>query len=230
MTMNQERMTPEAVRLAYDTLAGLYADRFPDTEGETPLDLAMVNTFADAVQSDPQGAGSRVLDAGCGAGRMSRYLKDRGCSVQGIDGSAGMIEMARRDHPDIQFSVSELASTPFADNSFGGVMLWYSIIHTPPEGLPVILAEATRLVRPGGHILVGFQSGAGVRDVAPSYRELGREVTLERYRYTADDVSGVLGTVGAHEVCRMVRRPLIHERDDQAAVVARLTGVADGHC
>ncbi|MEO7071082.1 MAG: class I SAM-dependent methyltransferase [Nostocoides sp.] len=216
-------MTPKAVRLAYDEVASDYAHRFPATEGEMLLDLAMVDAFADAVAVDREGAGPRVLDAGCGAGRMSRYLLDRGCAVQGIDGSPGMIAMARRDHPDISFSVANLASIPFADHSFAGVLLWYSIIHTPPDGLPAILAEATRLVRPGGHVLVGFQSGTGIRDVAPSYRELGHEVTLERYRYTADDVAEVLRTLGAPEVCRMVRRPRGGERDDQAVVLARLT-------
>ncbi len=217
-------MSPEAVRIAYDTVAGDYADAFPGTEPETPLDLAMVDAFAGAVRTQAETpSNARILDAGCGAGRMSQYLKDHGCSVQGIDGSPGMVAMARRDHPDIHFSVADLASIPFADNSFAGVMLWYSIIHTPPADLPGVLTEAVRLVRPGGHLLVAFQSGTGIRDVAPAYRELGHEITLERYCYTADDVTAILETVGAQEVCRLVRSPQARERDDQAVVLARLT-------
>jgi ubiquinone/menaquinone biosynthesis C-methylase UbiE len=214
-----EPMNPGAVRLAYDSVARLYADRFRDTRGETALDLAMIDSFADAVTGD---ADPRILDAGCGAGRMSRYLVDRGCTVQGVDGSPGMIAMARRDHPDIDFSVAELASVPFPDNSFAGIMLWYSIIHTPPPELPAVLAEAVRLVRPGGHLLFGFQSGTGIRDVAPSYRALGHEVRLERYLYTADDVTRILDGLGAPEVCRFVRRAQEGERDDQTVVLARL--------
>ena len=218
-------MNPEAVRLAYDTVAVDYAATFPGTEPETPLDLAMVVAFATAVRAGAETpSDARILDAGCGAGRMSRYLKDRGCSVQGIDGSPGMVAMARRDHPDIHFSVADLASTPFADNSFAGVMLWYSIIHTPPANLPGVLAEVVRLVRPGGHLLVGFQSGTGIRDVAPAYRARGHEISLERYCYTADEVVAVLRTVGAQEVCRLVRSPEGRERDGQAIVLARLTG------
>ncbi|MFV2084802.1 hypothetical protein [Micromonospora sp. LOL_021] len=38
------------VRLAYDTVAGDYAARMPDTRVEAPLDLAMIDTFAEAVR------------------------------------------------------------------------------------------------------------------------------------------------------------------------------------
>ena len=84
----------ESVRHAYDTVAEDYATMIPDTRAEAALDLAMVDAFAAGV-----GKGARVLDAGCGAGRMSRYLAGRGLAVQGIDLSPGMVAMARRDHP-----------------------------------------------------------------------------------------------------------------------------------
>ena len=151
------------MRHAYDTVAEDYAAQLPDTRAEAPLDLAMVDAFAAAVTS---GDDARVLDAGCGAGRMSRYLADRGCRVEGVDLSPGMVAMARRDHPDLAFTVGSLTDLPYPDDQFAGVMLWYSIIHTPPAGQARIFAEAARVLRPGGHLLVGFQSGEGTRDVS----------------------------------------------------------------
>jgi SAM-dependent methyltransferase len=117
------------LRHAYDTVAEDYASHLPDTRAEAPLDLAMVDAFAEAVTS---GDRARVLDAGCGAGRMSRYLAERGCLVEGIDLSSRMIAMARRDHRDVAFTVGSLSDLPYPDDQFAGVMLWYSIIHTPP--------------------------------------------------------------------------------------------------
>ena len=209
------------VRHAYDTIAADYAERLPDTRAEAPLDLAMVDAFVAAVLADvTDPSHSPVLDAGCGAGRMSAYLAARGVSVCGVALSPGMLAMARRDHPEFDFAVGSLAELPCADGEFAGVMLWYSIIHTPPAGVDAVLAEAVRVLHPGGHLLVGFQSGTGVRDVSPAARRFGHEVRLERHLYTPDDLSTRLAAFGASEVARLVRRPTGSERDDQAAVLA----------
>ena len=206
------------VRYAYDTVAEDYATYFPDTRAEAPLDLAMIDAFAEAVTS---GDDSRVLDAGCGAGRMSRYLAERGCLVEGVDLSSSMIAMARRDHRDLVYAVGSLTDLPYPDDEFAGVMLWYSIIHTPPAGQTRIFAEVTRVLRPTGHVLVGFQSGEGRRDVSGAYRRFGHEIQLERHLYTADQVASQIEAAGLHEVCRLVRRARDNERDDQAVLLAK---------
>lgn len=101
------------------------------------------------------------------------------------------------------------------------MLLWYSAIHTPPAGQARIFAEAARVLRPAGYLLVGFQAGQGTRDVAPAYRRLGQEVTLERYLYPPHEVAAHAEAVGLREICRLVRRPRDGERDDQAMVLAQ---------
>lgn len=206
------------VRAAYDTVAADYAAYLPDTRAEAPLDLAMVDAFAQEVTS---GGDSSVLDAGCGAGRMSRYLAERGCRVTGVDLSVGMVEMALHDHADLSFTAGSLTELPFPADRFAGVMLWYSIIHTPPHAQARIFEEAARVLRPRGHLLVGFQAGEGTRDVSESYRRFGHDVVLERHLHTPDQVAARLAAAGLHEVCRMVRRPQGSERDDQAFLLAQ---------
>ncbi|MEJ5947045.1 class I SAM-dependent methyltransferase, partial [Pseudokineococcus basanitobsidens] len=186
------------VRRAYDTLAGTYAERLPDTRAEAPLDLAMLDHFATHVHAT--GAGS-VLDAGCGAGRITRYLADRGCTVEGLDLSPEMVAAARRDHADLPFTVGSITDLPHPDGSFTGILFWYSTIHTPPDQLHHVFTEAVRVLRPGGYLLIAFQSGHGTHDVAPAYRRFGHDVELERYLTTADDIAAQLRASGLTETC-----------------------------
>lgn len=207
-----------SVRRAYDTVAHDYAARLPDTRAETPLDLAMVDAFIEAVRTS---ADVRVLDAGCGTGRMSRYVADRGCRVEGVDLSPNMVAMARRDHDDLVFTVGSLTDLPYPDDQFAGVMLWYSIIHTPPSGQQQIFDEVAQVLRPGGYVLVGFQAGEGTRDVSQAYRQFGHEIQLDRHLYTADQVAAWLCAAGLSEVCRLARRAQGRERDEQAVLLGK---------
>lgn len=206
------------VQRAYDTVAEDYAAYLPDTRWEAPLDLAMVDAFAIAVTA---GNDAQVLDAGCGTGRMSQYLIERGCSVEGVDLSPGMVAVARRNHPGVVFTVGSLTELPYPDDQFAGVMLWYSIIHTPPAGQARIFAEATRVLRPAGYLLIGFQAGEGTRDVSGAYRQFGHEIELDRHLYTADEIGSRIEAAGLREVCRLVRRAQGNERDDQVILLAR---------
>ena len=117
--------------------------------------------------------------------------------------------------------MGSLTDLPFADDRFAGVLLWYSTIHTPPGDQARVFAEAARVLRPAGHLLVGFQAGAGTRDLAGAYRRLGHEIRLERYLYSADQVAALIEGAGLREQCRLVRRARGTERDDQAMLLAR---------
>lgn len=206
----------ESVRHAYSAVAEDYAALIPDTRTEAAIDLAMVDAFIAAI-----GSGAHVLDAGCGAGRMSRYLADRDVAVEGVDLSLGMVAMAQQHHPDLAFSVGSISDLPYDDESFDGVMLWYSTIHTARDGQARLYSEASRVLRPGGYLLVGFQAGEGVHDTSATYRRYGHDVELVRYRFTADEVAAWIAASGLSETCRLLRRPQGTERDDQAILIAR---------
>lgn len=208
--------TPDSVQRAYDAVAPTYAAHFPGTEPEAPLDLAMVDAFASLVVATER---HRVLDAGCGTGRMSRYLADRGCAVEGVDLSPGMVEQARDAHPNLTFDVARLTELPHDDATFDGVLLWYSTIHTPPAGQPAILTEAARVLAPGGHLLIAFQAGQGTKDVSAAYARFGHDVELVRHLFTPDQVAAWAAGAGLTEQARMIRRAGSTERDDQAALL-----------
>jgi len=205
-----------AVRAAYDEVADTYADHFRSTEPELPVELAVVAHFASLV-----GGERRVLDAGCGAGRMMPVLAEHGCRVEGVDLSSEMVRRSRRDHPEHPAQVASIADLPFADASFDGVFSWYSTIHTPQPHLPAAVRELRRVLRPEGLLLVAFQCGEGVRDVSDAYRRHGHDVVLHRWNRKADDMAQALEAAGLAVVARLERAAAGHERDAQAVLVAR---------
>ncbi|WP_088282084.1 class I SAM-dependent methyltransferase [Kineosporia sp. A_224] len=213
------------VAAVYDAAADLYADMFPSTDPEQPVDLAMVDHFCALLAAD--GAvgpdGPEVLDAGCGAGRMLPVLAAAGCRAVGADLSPEMVRRARQDHPGFETRVGSLTALPYPDGSFDGVLSWYSTIHTPHERLDAALAEIRRVLRPRGLVLVAFQAGEGSRDVAQGMRRLGLEVVLVRHHRTPEQMAEALRDNGFEEVARLVRAPVPPEADDQAALVARRT-------
>jgi ubiquinone/menaquinone biosynthesis C-methylase UbiE len=79
-----------------------------------------------------QVGGLTVLDAGCGTGYLSEQLRDRGAVVTGVDISERMIEIARAQHPNIDFRVdscSELRA--IKDGEFDLVIANYVLMDTP---------------------------------------------------------------------------------------------------
>ncbi|MEA5455763.1 methyltransferase domain-containing protein [Sinomonas sp. JGH33] len=140
-------------RNAYDVVAQSYARLLPDASYEAPLDAAMIEHFA--TQLAP---GARVLDAGCGAGRMLAHLAslDPSLSLSGLDLSPAMVAEARTANPGIEIAVGELAALGYEDSSFDGVLAWYSIIHTPTDGLGAIFDEFHRVLKADGLLLALF--------------------------------------------------------------------------
>lgn len=211
-------------RATYDVIAEDYASHFPGTEPEAPLDLAMIDHFISLLPARTR----TVLDAGCGTGRMGRYLADHGCAVRGSDLSPGMLAMARRDHPDIDTVHAGHAELPFADSEFDGVLYWYSLIHAADDELPAILAEAARVTSEDGLLLIAFQVGAGVQEVGESLRALGHDVRLERMHRSVEEMTKHLVAAGFCLVAQMQRAAVGSEKGPQAALIAsRTAGTAD---
>lgn len=98
-----------------------------------------------------------VADLGCGPGAHALALAQRGYDVVGIDGSPGMVEVARTraasDEVDATFEVQDLAAPPrFANESLAGVLAILVLQHLPS---PVaFIAEIQRCLRPGGYLLI----------------------------------------------------------------------------
>lgn len=185
-------------RTAYDRVAVDYAEILRDHLATEPIDRAVLDLFAETVTGD-------VADVGCGPGRITVYLDGLGVKVFGIDLSPGMVEVARETYPGLRFEVGTMAALPLDDGALGGLVAWYSIIHTPPERHPEIFAEFARVVAPGGLLLVAFQSADDER--VRLEHAYGHDVEYDAYRLSLPRVARELGEAGFAEEWRMVRPP-----------------------
>jgi SAM-dependent methyltransferase len=108
---------------------------------------------------DPR-AGECILDAACGLGWSSARIAERGARVIGLDLLADHVADARDRYgsgPDRSWLQGDARSLPLADASLDGVHFLEAGFHLGPEGRLAFLAEAFRVLRPGGRlVLVDF--------------------------------------------------------------------------
>lgn len=93
----------------------------------------------------------RVIDLGCGSGRTLLWNRDWGATAVGVDISPFFSAEARRD---IDLLIGDLRRLPFADGTFTKACSLDVLEHLSPEALRGMLAEAARVLAPGGALFV----------------------------------------------------------------------------
>lgn len=124
-----------------------------------------------ALERTGVGPGSRYLDVGCGAGTACRLAAARGAAVSGVDAAEGMIAVARETAPTGDFHVADLEALPF-DNATFDVVAGFNAIQYAANPV-VALAEAGRVTKPGGWVVVAVWSPPELVPAAAMIRALG---------------------------------------------------------
>jgi SAM-dependent methyltransferase len=133
-----------------------YIQRFRDLAAGG-MDLGGEARMVDAMV----GRGSRILDAGCGTGRVGGFLLEAGHEVVGVDLDPELIAAAREEHPKGEWIVSDLADLDVPGEfdvvvSAGNVMTFVA-----PGARVEILRRLGGRLREGGRLAVGFGADRG---------------------------------------------------------------------
>jgi SAM-dependent methyltransferase len=138
-----------------------YIQRFRDLAAQG-MDLVGEARLVDAMLR----RGSRVLDAGCGPGRVGGHLAEVGHDVVGVDVDPELIAAAEQDHPGPRWLVGDLAlldlpsrgiAEPFdAIVSAGNVMTFVA-----PSTRAAVLRRLRAHIAPDGRAAIGFGAGRG---------------------------------------------------------------------
>lgn len=96
----------------------------------------------------------RVVDIGCGRGDLAAALVRRGYAVTGVDPSEAALGIARGRAPGAEFLQAGAEAIPARAGSFGAAVFLNALHHVPAPQMGPGLAEAWRLLRPGGLLVV----------------------------------------------------------------------------
>ena len=152
--------------------------------------------------------GCRLLEGGCGLGQYVRYFGERGVAATGVDYSEAAIAAHRAAYPGSDVRTADLAELPFADGSFD-VYLSLGVIEHYVDGGGAILAEAHRVLAPGGVLLLSTpyanrsrrllrrriereerkRAGAGAPFYQYAFDEASLDVLLARAGFTVSERS-----------------------------------------
>jgi SAM-dependent methyltransferase len=201
---------------SYDAVAEEYVRRISDELEHKPFDRALLDRFADATRD--HGA---VCDMGCGPGHVARYVKERGLKVVGYDLSPKMLEAARILNPEIAFRQADMtALDDDADESWAGLLAFYSLIHIPPGEITNTLREFHRVLQPGGLLLLAFHIGDETVHLDNWWEQ---KVNIDFFFFQPQEMASKLQAAG-FEIKEIIERepyPEVEHQSRRAYIFAR---------
>jgi ubiquinone/menaquinone biosynthesis C-methylase UbiE len=222
--MPENKKKPQIKTHDYDKLASQYA--------ELGIDDTNYLAFRDIPQLIQKHAkGMDALDYGCGAGRSTRFLKNLGLDVVGVDISHDMLEQARSRDSSTRYYNLQSEQLPFEDESFDIVFSSFVFLEiSTKKEIEKIFSEMMRVLRKDGVIIVITSSmdvykgnWVGFKyDFPENNRDIqsgetfklqfqGTEIILYDYLWTDEDYKQILDRLGL----RMVEhhKPLGYDTD-----------------
>lgn len=155
-----EHRDREQLRRTFGTVAELY-DRARPTYPE-----AVFEDLAELARLEPD---SRVLEIGPGTGKATVELARRGYAVTGIELSAELAAIARRNVPSAEIEVGDFESWEPREGDFDAIVA-FAAFHWIAPGLRY--AKPARLLRPGGALMVVHGSHVLPEDGDPFFAEV----------------------------------------------------------
>jgi SAM-dependent methyltransferase len=147
--------------------------------------------------------GQAVLDVACGTGVVARTVADRLSGtgrITGLDLSEGMLAVARRVRPDLEWQQGDVAHLPHGDGTFDVVLCQMALMFFPDR--PAALREMARVTRPGGTVALAVPASL---DEQPAYRPFV-EMAVRHAGEAAESVLGAYWECGdLSELCALVR-------------------------
>lgn len=133
-----------------------WTKRWADLQADYPMENIDVYPlkYAELAVESRDG---RILEAGCGAGRVLRYYKERGHDITGMDFIESPIEKLKKIDPELKAEVGDIADLRYRDASFRYVLA-FGLYHNLEHLLDKAVNETFRVLERGGRVCASFRA------------------------------------------------------------------------
>jgi len=125
----------------------LIADDFSSKRGKMWKEFGFLKDYVSS--------GEKILDLGCGNGRLVELFQEKNIEYFGVDNSEKLIKIARKKYPYGKFQVADALNIPFPSDFFDKIISIAVLHHIPSEELRLqFIKEAKRVLKPKGLFIV----------------------------------------------------------------------------
>lgn len=183
--------------------SNIFDDHYRQISGRGWFEEPHYEELAGHWQARLAGLDGRLLEIGCGIGRLVPHFIEMGFEVTGIDVSAAAIEVAQAQVSEAHFDTVDIQEgLPFPDGSFDVVVDSDCLHHLAGAGRARFVSEAFLALRPGGALLIKTNVGAPASEdwerfgYDPHTRTTQRDGQVANYFAESDEVLGRLTDAG----------------------------------
>ena len=143
------------ITLRYKNVKEYWMDRWDQISPDEPMknkDLYPLK-YAELTIKDKKG---KILEAGCGAGRILRYYHNLGYEIIGIDYIEKIITKLKDSDRSLNISVGDITNLKFPDNTFRYILA-FGLYHNLEKDLNKSISETKRVLEHGGFVCASFR-------------------------------------------------------------------------
>ena len=146
------------MRITYrdKTNKGYWTKRWSDIEADEPMENEGKYPLKYSILTIKE-KNKKILEAGCGAGRILRYYHDKGYKIIGIDFIKEAIDKLKEKDSSLDVRVGDITKLNF-ENNFFDYILAFGLYHNLNEKLKIAIDETYRVLKNEGYVCASFRA------------------------------------------------------------------------